>query len=401
MPNTTSKASIFFIFVTVLIDVIGFGIIIPVLPPLLQELTNLKVNEVSIYGGYLLMAFAIPQFIFSPLWGNVSDRFGRRPIILLSLFGFSIDYLLLAVAPTYWWLIIGRVIAGFFGASFTTASAYIADISTADNRSKNFGLLGAAFGMGFVIGPLLGGILGSLGTRVPFYTAAGLTMVNFLYGLFVLPESLAADLRRPFDWRRANPVSSLKQLNNYKGIGWLLIAYTLLSLGSHAVSSNWTFFTSYKFGWGELIIGISLAVVGIVSGGVQAVLSQKAANTLGLGRSVYIGFGLYTIGMILFGLASSTWMMMLFIIPYCLGGIAMPNLQAYMVDRVAANEQGELQGGLTSLQSLTTIFGPVMMTGVFTYFTSDAAPITLPGVAFYLGALLMAVSWWITYRALR
>lgn len=401
MPNTTSKASIFFIFVTVLIDVIGFGIIIPVLPPLLQELTNLKVNEVSIYGGYLLMAFAIPQFIFSPLWGNVSDRFGRRPIILLSLFGFSIDYLLLAIAPTYWWLVVGRIIAGFFGASFTTASAYIADISTADNRSKNFGLLGAAFGMGFVIGPLLGGVLGSLGTRAPFYTAAGLTMVNFLYGLFVLPESLPPDLRRPFDWRRANPISSLKQLNNYKGIGWLLIAYTLLSLGSHAVSSNWTFFTSYKFGWGELMIGISLAVVGIVSGGVQAVLSQKAANTLGLGRSVYIGFGLYTIGMILFGLASSTWMMMLFIIPYCLGGIAMPNLQAYMVDRVAANEQGELQGGLTSLQSLTTIFGPVMMTGVFTYFTSDAAPVTLPSVAFYLGALLMAVSWWITYRVLR
>lgn len=401
MPSINSKASIAFIFVTVLIDVIGFGIIIPVLPPLLQELTSLEVNEVSIYGGYLLMAFAIPQFLFSPLWGNVSDRYGRRPIILLSLFGFSLDYLLLAIAPSYWWLIVGRIIAGFFGASFTTASAYIADISTADNRSKNFGLLGAAFGMGFVIGPLLGGVLGSLGTRVPFYTAAALTLVNFLYGLLVLPESLPAHLRRPFDWRRANPISSLKQLNSYKGIGWLLIAYTLLYLGSHAVSSNWTFFTSYKFGWGELMIGISLAVVGIVSGAVQAIFSQKAANTLGLGRSVYIGFGLYAIGMILFGLASSTWMMMLFIIPYCLGGIAIPNLQAYMVARVAATEQGELQGGLTSLQSLTTIFGPVMMTGVFTYFTSDAAPAIIPGVAFYIGAVLMAVSWWITYRVLR
>jgi DHA1 family tetracycline resistance protein-like MFS transporter len=395
------KAAVNFILITIVIDIIGFGIIIPVLPELLAEMQGISINEASKFGGYLLFAFAIAQFLFSPIMGSLSDQFGRRPIILISLFGFCIDYLILALAPTYAWLIIGRILSGMSGASFTTASAYIADISTDEDRSKNFGLVGAALGIGFIIGPLLGGVLGSFGLRVPFYTAAMLTFINFLYGYFVLPESLPMKYRRNFDWRRANPIGTLKQISSYKGIGWLLIAFGFLHLGSHAIQSNWTYFTMYRFGWDELTVGISLAFVGLLVGIVQAVLAQKSAEKLGLNKSIYIGFGLYTLGMFLFAFASASWMMFLFLIPYCLGGIAMPNLQAYLVTQVPSNEQGELQGGLTSLISITTIFGPLIMTGTFFYFTTDQAPFHFPGSSFFLGGLFMLVSFLISYRLLK
>lgn len=395
------KAAVNFIFVTVLIDIIGFGIIIPVLPDLLAEMMNIGINDASKYGGYLLFAFAIPQFLFSPFFGNLSDQYGRRPVILLSLFGFTIDYLILALAPTYAWLVIGRIIAGFFGASYTTASAYIADVSTDADRSRNFGMLGAAFGMGFIIGPLIGGVLGSYGLRLPFYAAAILTFINFLYGYFILPESLSKENRRKFNWKKANPLSTLIKLSNYKQIGMLFIAYFLLYLGSHAVQSNWTYFTMYRFEWTTFTVGISLAVVGVLAGVVQALLAQKAADKIGLDRSIIIGFALYTVGMFLFAFASTSWMMFVFLIPYCLGGIAMPNLQALMVSTVPENEQGELQGGLTSLGSLTTIIGPVMMTGVFYYFTTDSAPFHFPGSAFFLGGIFMLLSFFIVYFLLR
>ena len=395
------KAAVNFIFITILLDVIGFGIIIPVLPQLLAEMKSIDINEASKYGGYLLFAFAIAQFLFSPVMGNLSDQYGRRPVLLLSLFGFGIDYLILAFAPTYFWLLIGRIIAGITGASFTTASAYIADISSDEDRSKNFGMIGAAFGMGFIIGPLLGGLLGSIGVRVPFYSAAILTFINFLYGYFILPESLSLENRRRFDWKRANPVGTLIQLSKYKEIGVLLIAYVFLYIGHHAVQSNWTYFTMYRFEWSEFLVGVSLAFVGALVGGVQAVLSQKSANRFGVQKSVYYGIALYAIGLFLFAFASSSWMMFAFLIPYCLGGIAMPNLQSFMVSKVPANEQGELQGGLTSLASVTTIFGPIMMTGIFYYFTKDDAPFHFPGSAFFLGGLFMLVSFFITYFFLR
>ena len=399
--NRNKKAAVNFIFITVLIDIIGFGIIIPVLPELLAEIKNIGINDASKYGGYLLFAFAIPQFLFSPLFGNLSDRFGRRPIILLSLFGFTIDYLLLALAPTYFWLVIGRIIAGFFGASYTTASAYIADVSTDENRSQNFGMLGAAFGMGFIIGPLIGGVLGNYGLRVPFYAAAVLTFINLLYGYFILPESLPPEDRRKFDWRKANPLTTLSKLAQYKKIGVLLIAYFLLYLGSHAIQSNWTYFTMYRFEWDAMMVGISLAVVGVLVGVVQAVLAQKAANRFGLDRSIIIGFALYSIGMFSFAFATQSWMMFAFLIPYCLGGVAMPNIQSLMVSQVPKNEQGELQGGLTSLVSITTIIGPVLMTGVFYYFTTDQAPFHFPGSSFFLGGIFMFISFLIVYFALR
>jgi len=243
----TRKAAVIFIFITALLDVIGFGIIIPVLPNLLAEIQGISINEASKYGGYLLFAFAISQFIFSPFMGNLSDQYGRRPILLLSLFGFTIDYILLALASSFPVFLIGRIIAGFFGASFTTANAYIADISTDEDRSKNFGMIGAAFGMGFVIGPLLGGVLGEISLRLPFYTAAALTFINFLYGYFVLPESLPEENRRPFNWRKANPTSTLKDLMKYKELSLLFIALFVLNIGVHAVNTNWSYYRALPY----------------------------------------------------------------------------------------------------------------------------------------------------------
>lgn len=395
------QAATGFIFVTLLIDVIGFGIIIPVLPKLLATMGGVGINEASKVGGYLLSAFAIAQFIFSPIIGSLSDQYGRRPVLLLSLFGFSIDYLILAFAPNIWWFLIGRIIAGITGASFTTASAYIADVSTPENRSKNFGMIGAAFGLGFIIGPLLGGVLGDIDIKLPFYVTVGLSFANFIYGYFVLPESLPLENRRKFDFKRANPIGTLKQLISYKALGWLLIAYFFLHMGSHAVQSTWSYFTMYKFDWTQSTVGQSLALVGILVALVQTVLAQKSAAILGLENSVILGFGLYMLGMFLFAFASDTWMMFAFLIPYCFGGIAMPNLQSYMVGKVQANQQGELQGGLTSLMSLTTIFGPLLMTSTFYIFTTGRAPFVFPGAAFFLGGICMALSFFIAWSVLK
>jgi MFS transporter, DHA1 family, tetracycline resistance protein len=395
------KAAIGFIFVTLLIDVIGFGILIPVFPRMLAELNDVSINEASTYGGYLAVVFAIGQFIFSPVMGALSDQYGRRPVLLTSLLVFSIDYLIMAFAPTYIWLVIGRFFAGVSGASFTTASSYIADISTDEDRSKNFGMIGAAFGLGFVIGPFLGGILGQYGMKIPFYTTAGLSFLNFLYGYFILPESLKPENRRKFDIKRANPWGSVKQILTYKNLRWLLVAYIFLFLGSHAVQSTWNYFTMYRFSWTESTVGYSLALVGVLVAIVQAGLAQKVANKIGVGNSVVLGFALYSIGMFLFAFANQSWMMFAFLVPYCFGGIAMPNLQAYMTSTVSANEQGEMQGGLTSLNSLTIVIGPLLMTHIFYLFTKPDAPFVLPGAAFVLGGIFMAMSFVITLIVLR
>ncbi len=399
--STKNNAAIGFIFVTLLIDVIGFGIIIPVMPKLIEELGNVNISEASKIGGWLLSVFAIAQFCFSPLIGNLSDHFGRRPVLLAALFGFAVDYLFLAFAPTIAWLFVGRIVAGITGASFTTASAYIADISTPEDRAKNFGMIGAAFGLGFIIGPALGGLLGSFGTRVPFMVSAGLCLLNFLYGLFILPESLPADKRRKFEWVRAIPGVSLYNLKKYPAITGLIVSLFLLYLGSHAVQSNWSFFTIERFKWSSGMIGISLAVVGLLVGGVQAGLTRVVNPRLGNEKSIYIGLALYALGMVLFAFASQSWMMFVFLIPYCLGGICGPALQSVMAGYVPANEQGELQGSLTGVMSVTTIFGPLLMTNVFAYFTGSNAPFYFPGSAFLVGGVFMIASVVVAYYALR
>jgi MFS transporter, DHA1 family, tetracycline resistance protein len=395
------KAAIGFIFITLLIDVIGWGLIIPVMPELIAGMKHIPVNSASKEGGLLLFVYAFMQFICAPILGNLSDQYGRRPVLLFSLFGFGIDYIFLAFAPSFGWLFLGRTISGITGASFTTASAYIADISTSETRAKNFGMVGAAFGMGFIIGPAIGGLLTGWGIRAPFYAAAILTLLNWLYGYFVLPESLSKENRRDFEWKRANPLGSLQNLKKYPAVAGLILALTLVYLGSHAVQSNWSYFTAYRFQWTPKTIGISLAVVGALVALVQAGLIRIITPKIGNERCIYIGLLLYAIGMFLFAMATQSWMMFVFLIPYCLGGIAGPSLQATISGHVPPNTQGELQGSLTSLMSLTSIIGPLLMTNLFSFFTSVKAPVHFPGAPFALGGLLMLASSIIAFKSLR
>lgn len=401
MKSNKKTAAIGFIFITLLIDITGWGIIIPVVPKLIEELIHADVVEASKYGGWLSTVYAVMQFIFASVLGGLSDKFGRRPIILFSLLGFSVNFLIQALAPSIFWLFVGRILSGITGASVTTASAYIADISTDEDRAKNFGLIGAAFGLGFIIGPVLGGILGSYGSRIPFYAAAALCLVNFLYGYFVLPESLAPNQRRDFNWRRANPVGSLLQLKKYPQILGLIAALVMVYIAAHAVQTNWTYFTMYKFNWDERLVGISLGVTGFIAAMVQGVLIRKIQPKIGSEKTIFYGLVLYAIGMLLFAFASKSWMMFAFLVPYGLGGIAGPALQSEISSDVPKNAQGELQGALASLVSLTSIVGPPLMTNIFYYFTHDKAPFRFAGAPFFLGFILMAISAVIAYFALR
>jgi MFS transporter, DHA1 family, tetracycline resistance protein len=386
------KAAIGFIFITLLIDVTGFGLIIPVFPKMIAGMIGGDISDASQMGGVLMAAYAAVQFLFAPLVGNLSDQYGRRPILLCSLFGFGVDYIFLCFAPTIEWLFVGRIVAGIFGASFSTATAYIADISNNENRAKNFGMIGAAFGVGFVLGPVLGGLLGQIHLKLPFYVAAGFCFLNWLYGFFILPESLQPENRRPLNWRKANPIGVFRNLKNYASILGLIVAYAFLSLAAHAVQSNWNYYTIHKFNWNELTVGLSLALVGLLVGGVQAGLTRVVNPILGNKKSIYIGFSLAVVGLVLFAFASSTWMMFVFLVPYCLSGIAMPALQSLISGGVPPNEQGLLQGALTSIQSGAAIVGPLAMTSLFKHFSAKNGAVYFPGAPFILGALLTSIS---------
>ena len=358
---SAKKPALGFIFITLLIDVTGWGIIIPVVPGLIMEVAGGTVSDASNYGGWLIAAYAVMQFVCAPIMGALSDRYGRRPVLLASLFGFGVDYIFTAFAPTLSWLFLGRIIAGMMGASFTTAGAYIADISPPEKRAQNFGIIGVAFGLGFIIGPVIGGLLGGLGVRVPFLVTAGLTLLNWLYGYFILPESLLPENRRKFEWSRANPFGTLKSLFRYPVIAGLFASLALLYVAAHAIQSNWSYYTIEKFGWNETMIGISLGVVGLMYVIVQGWLIRILIPKLGLQRSVYAGLALYAVGFLLFALATEGWMMYAFTIVYGLGAIAGPALQGIMSNEIPATEQGELQGGFTSLMSITSIIGPLLM----------------------------------------
>ena len=381
-------AALAFIFVTILIDVIGLGVIIPVLPALIEQLTGEGVSRASQYAGWLSFAYAAAQFAFAPVVGGLSDHLGRRPVLLASLLGLGCDYVFLALAPTIAWLFVGRVIAGITGASFTTATAYIADVSTPEKRAQNFGLVGAAFGLGFIIGPVLGGLFAHYGARVPFMVAAGLSLCNFLYGFFLVPESLPVERRRPFEWARANAVASLLRLGKYPKIIGLVVALVLLYLAGSATQSVWTFYTILKFNWDEKLIGYSLGAVGVGALVVQGGLVRVAIPRLGAARAVALGLVFYTIGFVLFAFASRGWMMFAFTAVYALGGLAGPALQGSISGQVPADEQGELQGALTSLISATGVVGPLAMTSLFAYFTRPQAPLHFPGMPFLAGAAL-------------
>ncbi len=386
---TNSKSAIRFIFITMLIDIIGIGIIIPVIPKLLQELNHSNVSEAAKLGGWLAFAYAATQFVFAPIMGNLSDKFGRRPVLLLSMLAFAFDYLMLALSTNIYYLFLARIVAGITGASISTAMAYMADVSTPEEKAKNFGLIGAAFGIGFVIGPVIGGLLGQYGSRVPFYAASILCLLNFIYGYFVLPESLSKDKRRDFEWKTANPVGALLRLKKYPKITYLIAAMFFMYFANHSVNGNWGFYTIYRYQWDEKMIGISLGVVGILTALVQGVLTRYLNPIIGNSKSILWGFSFYLIGYSLFAVAEEAWMIFVFLLPFCLGGISGPALQSEITNHIPTNEQGQIQGTLASLNSATAILGPVIMTNIFYYFTKDTAPFIFPGAPFVLAAIFV------------
>ena len=388
----SNKTALLFIFITILVDVIGIGIIIPIIPDLIMELTGEGTAQAVIYGMWLTTAFAGMQFLFSPVLGEISDKYGRRPILLIALLGLSIDYLIHAWAPTITFLFIGRFLAGITGASFTVASAYIADISTPEEKAKNFGLIGAAFGLGFIIGPGIGGFFGEIDIRLPFYIAAGLTFTNFVFGYFFVPESLTMENRRPINPLKMIPGLSLVSLRNYKGVLLLIFAFFLANLAGQALPSVWSYYGIERYDWSPQEIGISLMAVGLLVAIAQGFLVGIVVKKIGKKRTIIGGFFLWTIGMFLFSQASEPWMLYAFLIPYAFGGVAGPTIQGVISNQVSEKEQGNLQGAITGLVSVTAILGQLTFAPVFYYFIRPESEIYFPGAPYVLAALLLFIA---------
>lgn len=387
--------------ITALLDSIGFGIIMPVLPQLVMDVSGEGLSAAARYGGWLMFAYAGMQFFMAPILGNLSDRFGRRPILLTSLLVLGIDYLIMWWAPSLLWLLLGRIVAGAAAATHSTCGAFIADISKPEERAANFGLIGAAFGMGFVIGPVVGGFLGEYGSRVPFLAAACLTAVNFCYGALVLPETLARNLRRPFNWRRANPTGALISLRRYPMVFGIVGAYVLFQLGHHVLPATWSYFTIEKFDWSPREIGYSLGAVGIMMVLVQAVLLRLVLPKIGPRRAAYAGYCFTIVAFCGYALATQGWMIYPALAVGALGGFAGPAMQGIMSNQIPADQQGELQGGLASMASLTAIVSPPFMTQTFALFTGPDAPIYFPGAPFVAAALLSVAALAVFVRATR
>lgn len=387
------QAGVAFILVTLFIDALGVGIIIPVLPRLVERFLGVGPEAASGPYGWLLAVYALMLFAFAPVWGAVSDTYGRRVVILVTLLGTAIDYAIMGLAGSYGILFIGRALAGMSGANITTGFAYIADVTTPANRGRGFGQISMAFGLGFILGPALGGLLGKVDPRLPFFVAGVLALVNWFYGLLVLPESLAADRRRSFSWRRANPLATLAQLGRFRLVLGLAAAYFLLQLASQMMQSTWVLYTEYRFGWDELAVGLSLAVVGLLSGIVMGRFTQPAARRFGEARVIRYGLLLMALGFVLWGLSTHSWMMYAVMVPYIVGCLCSPTLQSLMSQQVDPTEQGELQGGLTSLLSLAAILGPLAGSYTFGTFAKPTAELLVPGMAFFAGAVLFMLAW--------
>ncbi len=377
-------ASVRFIFATIFLDALGIGLLIPVLPDVIRRF-NSDAQFVSEYFGYFVAVYALMQFVASPVLGSLSDRFGRRAILLVSLLGAGLDYLLMAFAPNLGILFLGRIISGLTGASMTVASSYMADISDDANRSANFGMIGAGWGLGFICGPLLGGILGDISPIMPFLGAAALNLLNFVFGYFVLPESLPENRRRQVEIKKMNPLVSVVKVLKPSPILVLIWIYILLFLGGQSHPSIWTLYTELKFGWTPREVGFSLAFVGLVMGASQGGLTRVVIPRLGEPRSLLLGIFTYMVGFALFGLADKGWMMYAIVAIFSISGVAMPALQSLIAKRIPSNEQGELQGTLVGLASLTAIIGPLFYTKIFSYFTSAEAPFQFAGAP-YIGA---------------
>jgi DHA1 family tetracycline resistance protein-like MFS transporter len=393
-----SRYALLFIFITMLVDTIGLGIIIPVIPKIIAELTghNLPpaqaLSEAARYGGWLFFVYALMQFLCAPLIGNLSDRFGRRPVLILSLLALGLDYLLTGLAPTIIWLFIARILSGAAGASYSTVNAYIADVSPPEKRAANFGLTGAAFGIGFVVGPAIGGTLGEYGSRLPFFVAAGLALANALFGFIVLKESLAKEQRRSFEVRRANPFGAFKSLGRFPAIIGLFGVVILMRLAHDANPSVWTYYTMLKFHWTTRDVGWSLMAVGAMTAIVFGFLTRIIIPRIGEERSVYIGLACGAIGFSGYAFSTEGWMIFAWMVPWSFMGLVNPSLNSIMSKLVGPTEQGELQGALACLGSLTSIVSPPLLTNLFSYFTGTSAPVYFPGAAFLAAAIFLVLA---------
>jgi len=401
MAAAPGRKAIVFIAVTLLLDTIGFGLIIPVLPRLLVSITGASVSRAAIFGGWLAFLYAAMQFLCAPVLGGLSDRFGRRPVLLYSIGSLGLDYVIMGFAPTLGWLLVGRAISGMAGASFTPAYAYVADISPAERRAQNFGVISAMFGLGFIIGPALGGLLGHFGPRAPFFAAAALSLLNFGYGIFVLPESLPPARRRAFEWKRANPFGTFRQMQKHPVVLGLLGALFLWMIANQVFPSTWSFYTKLRFGWSEAMIGASLALVGAIMVISQMTLLRFIVPRLGERRVALLGVTFAAVGYAGYASATAGWMMFAWLATWFFGAIVFPVTNALMSHRIAPEAQGELQGAVAGLASLAAIIGPLLMTQLFGHFTSPTAPLHLPGAAFLAASLLAWICLGIYWAATR
>ena len=395
------KPALVFIFITLFLDVLGIGLVVPILPKLVESLAGGGVDRASFLFGWLVGLYALMQFLFAPILGNLSDRFGRRPVILFSLFGSGLDYLLLAWAPTLPWFFLGRIVSGITGANFSAAAAYIADVSPPERRAANFGLIGAAFGIGFIFGPALGGWLGDYGLRVPFIAAGILTLVNGLYGLFILPESLKPENRRSFSLSRSNPIGALLGLRRHRLVLGLSVSYFISSLAHQVYPSIWVLYTGYRYGWDTKQTGLSLALVGLMAAIVQGGLARKLIPKWGERRSAMVGFAIMAIALTGYGLAPEGWIVYPLIVFGSLSGLAVPAIQGVISRTVGDNEQGGIQGSLTSLQSVAGALGPLLATAVFGFFISEKAPAIVPGAPFFFSSALAVMAGFLAARSFR
>lgn len=390
-----------FVLFTVFLSVLGIGLIIPVLPQLITELAGATPSDGSRVYGLFVAAYAAMQFLFAPVLGALSDRFGRRPVLLVSVFGAAVDYLVMGLSPGLGWLFAARLVAGMTAANITVANAYIADITPAAERARRFGLIGAAFGLGFIVAPALGGVLGSFGLRVPFFAAAGVALLNGLYGLLVLPESLPRERRRHVRLRQANPVGSLRRLRAFPGVGGLALVYLVAGLAQALLQAIWVLFTSARFGWGPLENGLALALLGLLTAAMQGFGIRPLLRRWGERRAIVIGLSASAAAYALYAVVpSGAWL--LAVMPLgSLGGIAGPALQGLVSRSVPDDQQGAIQGSLAALVSLAAVVSPLVATALFAYFTGPATPVLLPGAPLVFGAVLLTAGVVLANRAAR
>ncbi len=386
------KNAFFFVVVTVALSMISFGIIIPVMPSLLQELTGKAAEEAVIEAGWLAAAFAVANFLALPFLGGLSDRYGRRPVLLLSVGMLAVDLAIMGWAPTLGILFVVRGLSGFFSATISVANAYIADVTEPEDRGRAFGMTGAAFGIGFVLGPVLGGMLGEIHHRLPFFVAAGFAGVNFLYGYFVLPESLAPEHRRAFDWKRANPFGALRHFAKLPRVAWFIAAIGMFSIAHAVYPSTWNYHGEIRYGWSEFEIGFSLGVFGLVSGLSQALLTGRIIKRFGAIRAAILGIAFNVLALTGFAFAGVPWMAYAVVTLTVFSSVAMPALNTINSNLTPRDQQGELQGAQSSIQALTLIFSPLLMTQTLSHFSVDGAPVHFPGAAFLLAAFITALA---------